>query len=88
MFQHPVVSYAPVIIKRKKSYPFKNIKGIGDGKQIWFDLATCWDGSIDQAEQIFSGYSLFPNRADMQKALEFVDKNLAAYYPKLFGPSK
>ena len=88
MFQHPHVSYAQVIMKRNQDRPFKKAESIGDGKQIFFDLATCWDGSIDQAEQIFRGYSLIKNHSDLHMALDFVDTNLAAYYPKLFEPSK
>jgi len=84
MFQHPHVSYASVIIKRAEEHPFLRADGIGNGQQIWFDLWTPYHDSLNEAERFFSAYSLLNNRQHLRKALDFVDQNLAAYYPTLF----
>ena len=84
MFQHPHVSYASVIIKRVEEHPFLRADGIGNGQQIWFDLWTPYHDSLNEAERFFSAYSLLNNRQHLRKALDFVDQNLAAYYPTLF----
>ena len=84
MFQHPIVSYAHVIIKRDQEQPFIKADGIGNGKQIWFDLWTPYHDSVNEAERILTGYSLVSDPSDLQKALEFVERNLAVYKMMIF----
>ena len=84
MFQHPVVSYAQVIMKRNIASPFEDTKGVHDGKQIWFDLWTPYHDSVNEAERILTGYSLVSDPSDLQKALEFVERNLAVYKMMIF----
>ena len=82
MFQDPRVSYAHVIMKRSITEPFANPDY--DGKQIWFDLWTPYHDSVPDAERIFISYDLIPDRADLRKALKFVEHNLEKYKPMLY----